>query len=126
MPARLRNMASTGPEIPQPIIRALRPLPTRQSSFRSEDPPEQVGERPEQEGDHTTHYGTHAGVLERGESPPIALPRRDEGLDRVPLRRGPGLSAHHGAAYGVHHCHIGTQETQVSYLPHQARPLHPP
>src|SRR5215203_5324433 len=128
MPARWRNMASTGPEIPQPTIKALRPvaLYTGHSLLRIEDLPQQVRDRPDQERSRVATYRPDPGVLERGEAPLAPIARGDEGLDRVALRRGPALASHHGAAHRVHHGHVGAQEPHVPYLPHEARPLHPP
>src|SRR5215218_516245 len=123
--------------MPPPMIKALfvgvwfmvvsfpgKGLLVRRSLVQTEHFPQQIRERPDQERSHVAH-GSNPGVLERGETPFTVLANGDERLDRVSLRRGLALAAHHGGADRVHQGDAGAQEPHVLDLPYEARTLQP-
>src|SRR5512132_306310 len=87
--------------------------------------PQPVRQRPQQEGPGVLAHASQPRVLERGQVPGALGSGRDERLDGVTLRGRRTLAAHHGAADGMHHRHVGTEELQVGDLPDQARPAQP-
>src|SRR5215210_9526398 len=109
IPARFRNMARTGPAMPQPTIKAFRcvvpgmgSLLMRRPLVEVKDLPQPIRKRPDQERYRVAAYGADPGVLERGETPFAVLARGDEGLDRVTLRRRLAFALHYRATYRVY------------------------
>ncbi len=94
IPARFRNMARTGPAMPQPTIRAFRcvipgvfSLLMRSLLAETKDLPRPIRKHSDQERCRAAAHGPDPDVLERGEMPlAVLLARRDEALDRVALR----------------------------------------
>src|SRR5215210_7475254 len=91
-------MARTGPEIPHPTIKVLRPvaLSTGRSLLQAEDSPQQVRKHPVEERERIAAYGTDPRVVERGEAPFAALASGDEGLNRIACAGRRMLPSDHG------------------------------
>src|SRR5262245_43906266 len=102
-PARRRSMASTGPAMPPPITRAVRPSPGSASEELADDAIEHPLER---------RAPQDSGVVEGGDAPLTRLEHRHERLDGVPRRPGIGLARENGSPAGMHHRDAGPQEPQ--------------